>query len=555
MRVRTPILAALTSAFLLIGCSPESARGPEVNGRRYFGSLTPPQGQVLRFNLGTEPELRDPGAMSGQPDGRFARLVFEGLLTTDPRTLEPRPGQAHAWQVSADGLTYTFHLRPGLAWSDGTPITSADFAWSWRRVLEPATAARNASLLYAIRGAEDFNKARTTDPATLGIATPNDSTIVVTLAQPTAYFLFLMTYYVYMPVPRHVIERFGTRWTRRENLVGNGAFLWTYWRQNDRYEFEPSGRYWDREHVRLERVVAYTVDDLNTCTNLYKSGAIDWNPSGYIPSSYLGSMKPYADYRTGRYQGIFFYSFNCTRPPFDNVWVRRALVHAVDREAIARDLLKGSRDAWGNLVPSGYAGYTNAAPMRYDPAYARECLAKAGYPNGKGFPTTSILFNTSEDGRRIAEAIQAMWQRELAVKVELSNQEWGSYLQATRALNYQIARRSWIGDYLDPNTFLHLLTSEDGNNRSGWKDARYDALIREASRTLEPARRFAVLAEAESLAIDQAPYMPIYHYSTIELVKPWVRGLYQNALDTHPLTHVWLDHEWRAHEPLAERRP
>lgn len=549
--MRIPILVALSSAFLLLGCSPESAPGPEVNGRRYFGSLHAPGGQILRFNLGAEPEIRDPGAMSGQPDGRFARLVFEGLTTNDPRTLEPIPAQARAWELSEDGLTYTFHLRRGLVWSDGTPITSQDFAWSWRRVLAPATAARNASLMYPIAGAEAFNKGETHDPASVAIATPDDSTLVVTLAQPTAYFLFLTTYYAFMPVPRHVVERFGTRWTLPQHLVGNGAFRWTYWRQNDRYEFQPSPSYWDRASVKLDRIVAYTIDDLNTCTNLYKSGAIDWNPSGYIPSSYLGYMKPYADFRTGRYQGLFFYSFNCTRPPFDNVWVRRALAHAVDREAIARDLLKGSREAWGNLVPSGYPGYVSPGPMRYDVAYARECLTRAGYPGGKGFPKASILFNTSEDGRRIAEAIQAMWKRDLGIHVELANQEWGSYLQATRALQYDIARRSWIGDYLDPNTFLHLLTSDDGNNRCGWKHPRYDALINEAERTLEPGRRFAVLAEAESLAIDQAPYLPLYHYSTLELVKPWVRGLYPNALDVHPLKQVWIDHEWREHEPLA----
>jgi len=180
-------------AACVASCAPGHAESPEVNGRRYFGSLAVPAGQVLRFNLGTEPELRDPGTMSGQPDGRFARLVFEGLTTSDPRTLEPRPGQAYRWETSADGLTYTFHLRPGLVWADGTPLTARDFLWSWQRVLEPATAARNASLFYAIRGAEEFNKGVTQDASHVGLAAPDDSTFVVTLARPTAYFLFLTT--------------------------------------------------------------------------------------------------------------------------------------------------------------------------------------------------------------------------------------------------------------------------------------------------------------------------------------------------------------------------
>jgi oligopeptide transport system substrate-binding protein len=230
-------------------CSPGAGGShatPEVNGRRYFGSLVPPKGQVLRFNLGTEPELRDPSAMSGQPDGRFARMVFEGLTTSDPRTLEPRPGQAYRWDVSADGLTYTFHLRDGLAWSDGVPLTARDFLWSWTRVLTPATASRNASLLYPIRGAEDYNKGRAAETRALGLAAPDDSTFVVTLASPTAYFLSLTSYYTFMPVPRHVAEAWGVRWTLLEHLVGNGAFRWTWWRQNDHYEFVPSERYWDR---------------------------------------------------------------------------------------------------------------------------------------------------------------------------------------------------------------------------------------------------------------------------------------------------------------------
>ncbi len=533
-------------------CAPGRANAPVMNGRRYFGSLATPRGQLFRFNLGTEPELRDPGVMAGVPDGRFARMVFEGLVVPDPRTLEPRPGQAYRWERSDDGLVYTFHLRPGLRWSDGTPITSRDFAWSWRRVVTPATASRNASLFYAIRGAEDFHKGTLADSTQLGIVTPDDSTLVVTLAQPTAYFLFLTTFYTYMPVPRHVIEEHGLRWTLPKHLVGNGAFRWTYWRQNDHYEFVPSENYWDRANVRLEKVVAYTVDDLNTSTNLYKSGAVDWNPSGYIPSQYLSHMKPYADYRAGRYQGTYFYSVNTTRPPLDNVWVRRALTMAIDRESISRDLLKGSREPWGRITPLGYPGYIGPKQVAYDPARAREALAKAGFPGGKGFPRVTLLFNTSEDHRRIAEAIQAMWKRDLGIDIELTNQEWGSYLQATTTLQYDVARRAWIGDYLDPNSFLQMLVTGDGNNRSGWSDKRFDSLVRGAAKLLDPAARFAMLAEAESVAIDQAPYLPIYHYSTTELLKPWVRGMYQTALDIHPLTHVWIDHDWRQHEPLAE---
>jgi ABC-type oligopeptide transport system substrate-binding subunit len=246
---------------------------------------------------------------------------------------------------------------------------------------------------------------------------------------------------------------------------------------------------------------------------------------------------------------------NVTRKPFDNVWVRRALNHAVDREAIANDLLKRSRDPWGNFTPSGYPGYQAPPGIRFDPAEARRCLARAGHPDGIGFPKISILFNTSEDHRRIAEAIQSMWRDVLHIEVELSNQEWGSYLKACTDLQYDVARRSWIGDYLDPNTFLACYITKDGNNRTGWSHPRYDRLIRDAAFEVVPEKRFALLAEAEALLLSEGPVIPIYHYSTNELVKPYVSGIHQTPLDVHPLTYVSIDREWNQRAaPLADTR-
>lgn len=523
--------------------------------RRFFGSLTPPKGQVFRFNNGAEPEGTDPGVISGQPDGRVARMLFEGLTTSDPQTLEPRPGLAYRWEISPDGLVYTYHLRANLLWNDGTPLTSRDFVYSWTRALDPVTVSRNASLLYPIKNGEAFNKGEIKDRTQLGLAAPDDSTFVVTLENPTAYWLFLNSYYTFLPVPKHTVEKWGVRWTRPEHIVNNGAYNLAYWKQYDRFEFVPNEKYWDRASVKLERIIAYTVDDLNTSTNLYKAGVIDWNPSGYIPGPFIPQMRPFEDFRTGRYQGTYFYSVNVTRKPYDNVHVRRALNLAIDRVAIARDVLKGSREPWGAIAPTGYPGYAGATQVSYDPERARAELAKAGYAGGKGFPKLNILFNTSEDHRRIAEAIQAMWKRDLGINVELSNQDWGSYLQATTELQYDVARRSWIGDYLDPNSFLQMLTSGDGNNRSGWSDPEYDALIKQAARTIDPAERFQILQKAENLAVEAAPFLPIYHYSTNELVKPWVRGLYQTALDTHPLKAVFIDHDWqKSAAAVAEHR-
>ena len=545
-----PALLLIAVALAAQGCAGDGDVQLAASGHRYFGNLQPPRGQVFRYNNGAEPQSTDPALMSGQPDGRVARIMFEGLTTPNAKTLEPEPGMAYRWELSADGLVYTFHMRPGVHWSDGTPLGARDFLYSWRRVLDPATGSKYASLLYPIRGAEPFNEGEA-DTTQLGLAAPDDSTFVVTLEAPTSYFVFLTQFYTYLPVPRHVVEAHGDRWTQPRNVASNGPFLLTEWRQRDHFTFVKNPEYWNADEVKLEKIVAYSVEDLNTSTNLYKAGAIDWNPSGYIPSQFIPYMRQFDDYRQGRYQGTYFYSINTTRPPFDNVWVRRALNHAIDREAIANQLLKKSRDPWGLFAPSGYPGYEPPEPVTFDPDYARDCLARAGFPNGQNMRKVGILFNTSEDHRRIAEAIQAMWKRELNIEVELENKEWGSYLSAQSALDYDVARRSWIGDYLDPNTFLSIFVTGDGNNRTGWGDPRYDALIRRAAFELNPQRRFELLREAEALLLDSGVVLPIYHYSTNELVKPYVKGIHQTALDTHPMHKVWIDHDWRDRPPAV----
>ena len=541
------LVVACAVALGAAGCTSarEGSVATSAGGTRWFGDTSPAPGNVFRFSLGAEPETYDPGLAVGQPDGRVARLLFEGLTREDPETLEPLPGQAYRWDLSPDGRTYTFHLRPGIRWSDGHPVTAGDFRWSWLRVLKPETAARYGSFLYSVVNAEAYNKGSIKDEDLVGLEAPDDSTFIIHLTSPVPYFLYLTQYYTCLPVPRWAIERHGNRWTLPANIVGNGAFTLDYWRQNNRFEFVKNPRYWDAASVRLDRIIAYAIDDLNTNFNLYKSGVTDWCPSGYFPSQFVPYMRGYADYRHGDFQGVYFYSICVKKPPLSDPMVRRALKWSVDRDAIANDLLKGSRRPWGDFAPSGYPGYQNPPGIGFDPAKAREYLARAGFPGGKGFPKVSILINTSEDHRRIAEAVQAMWKRELGIPVEILNQEWGSYLQATTALQYDIARRSWLGDYLDPSTFLGCYLTGDGNNRTGWGDPRYDALLRAAAKELDPTGRLGLLREAETLLLDEGPVIPIYHYATNELVKPYVRGIYQTPLDIHPLTRVWIDRDWQ----------
>jgi oligopeptide transport system substrate-binding protein len=551
------LIAALTVfelGLVVVACVGRRANEPGASARaEYFGDITPPKGQVFTFNNGAEPEHLDPAIMSGQPDGRIARMVFEGLCNADPKTLAPIPGLAYRWDLSEDRKTYTFHLRPGLTWADGHPFTAQDFVWSWRRVLSPTTGSRYASFLYPVKNGEAFNKGEITDSTQVGVAAPDDSTFVVELENPTAYFLELAAYYTTLPTPRHVIEKLGSQWESATRLVGNGPFRIVEWRQKDRFVLVPNERYWDRANVRLTKVVALPVEENSTSTNLYKAGVIDWNPSGYVPKQVIPFIQHYKDFSAGPYHAIYFYSIVVTKKPFDNVWVRRALNYATDREAIAKYVLKGTVPAWGNMTPMGYPGYHQPPGLTYDPVKARECLAKAGYPGGKGFPKFEILFNTSEDHRRIAEAVQAMWKRDLNIPVALSNQEWASYLSATTEKRYDVARRSWIGDYMDPNTFLDLWQSGSGNNRTGWSNPEYDALVKGATKEPDPAKRLQMLSDAEKILLADGPVIPIYHYTQSSLVKPYVRGMYSTLLDVHPLTHVWIDHGGETPGTLAVR--
>ncbi|HVP38688.1 MAG TPA: ABC transporter substrate-binding protein, partial [Candidatus Saccharimonadales bacterium] len=267
----------------------------------------------------------------------------------------------------------------------------------------------------------------------------------------------------------------------------------------------------------------------------------DWNPSGYIPSGYIPYLRRYADLHSGPFQGTYFYSLNVTRKPLDDPRVRLALNLALDRRAIAEKLLRGTRAPWGGITPRGYPGYVNPPGYPWDPARARALLAEAGYPGGRGMRRLDILITTSEDHRRIAEAIQSMWRRELGVDVGISNMEFGSYLEATTSLHYDIARRTWLADYLDPYTFLSTLRGGDGNNRTGWADPEYDSLLAAAAAEPDTARRLRLLRRAEDVALARGPIVPIYHLQVYELIKPYVRGLETNALDVQELKYVWLD--------------
>jgi oligopeptide transport system substrate-binding protein len=469
------------------------------------------------YLLGAEPETIDPTLCSGQPEGRVARTLFEGLTANDPADLHPIPGMARSWDITRDGLVYTFHLRPAV-WSDGHPVTARDFAYAWERLLAPKNAARYANMLYPVANAEAYNKGTITDPTQLGFKAANDSTFVVTLQSPCAYFLDLCAFYTLLPVPRWAIEAHGDEWIKPEHIVTNGPFLLGEWILNRHFRFLRNPHYWDAEHVTLEVADGFTSDNINANFNLYMSGVLDWVDSGAVPLFVIPELMRRPDFHVAPYFNTYFYRFNVTRPPFNDARVRKAFFLAMDPSAITQYVLRAGQEPAHSLIPPGIPGYTEAQLPKRNIEEARRLLAQAGYPSGQGFPKVELLFNTSEAHKQVGEVLQSQWKEALGVKVELVNQEWKVFLNSVQRLDYGMARGGWIGDYLDPNTFLDMWTSQNGNNRTGFADPAYDALIERAGRTLDPAHRMQLLHEAETWILDKEMIiLPIYYYVVMNL--------------------------------------
>jgi oligopeptide transport system substrate-binding protein len=376
----------------------------------------------------------------------------------------------------------------------------------------------------------------------------------VMLRDPVPFFLALAAMFTYSPVPRHVIERYGAQWTEAGHIVGNGPFVLVAHRANSKFEFARNDRYWDAANIALDRVIAYSVDDNHTSANLYESGMLDWLPSNYFPAEYASYLRAFKDMHSAPFLGILYYTFNVTRPPLNNPLVRRALAMAVDRRAITDDLLQGGQIPTSHFVPIGMPGYQSPTGVEYDPKQAAALLAQAGYPDGKGFPTFNVLFNINESRKRITESIQQMWARNLKINVTIRNEEWGSYLKTLDELNYDIALQTWVADYPDPTTYTDLLESNNGNNRTGWKSVDYDRLLSAARKEPDPHKRMRLLRDAEAIVLKQSVVMPIYTFSSNDLIKPYVHGLFPSPLDLHLLNRVRIDRNWSAAGAVAEAR-
>ena len=607
-----------------------------------FSTLPPAD---YTFSNNTEIKTIDPAIVTGAPEGRVIRGLFEGLVNWDPKNLHPVPGVAESWEISDDQLTYTFNIRDEARWSDGTEMTAADFVYSFRRFLHPKTAAEYAYQLFYVDRARDYTEAnikigdrveielqekpegalpdaagitlhgtlvavepplppvdensetsaveeenvrrtytveiegrrrlfRKQNNATHGMAADGTENyawllldfnevgihatgqreLVITLKNPTHYFLSLLGFYPLFPVNRTCVESHPfPAWTKPENLVCNGPFLLESRRIRDRIRMVKNPLYWNRENVHFNIVDILAVQSETTALNMYLTGQLDrvTQVPATVTPELLAEDRP--DFQPTPFFGTYYYRCNTTRPPLDNPLVRKALSMAIDRREIVDKVTKAGQTPSLSFVPPGVEGYTRANCEGFNPEGARRMLAKAGYAGGRGFSTTfQIMYNTNEVHKAVAELIQSQWKKHLGIDVKLQNQEWAVYLSNTRQMKYWVARAAWIGDYLDPNTFLDMFVTDGANNQTGWSKKQYDQLIDSATRERDRNKRMRMLHDAERILMDELPVIPIYNYVTTGMVRPYVKGFYPNVQDVHPYVGMKIDQEQKRRVLKAE---
>ena len=534
------MILLLVSIVLLTACGGKGEKGSE-------SKATAEETGVMKWSLDSDPKTLDPQLNSATGAGSVINNMYEGLMREVDSKLVP--AMAQSYEISEDGLIYTFNLRESR-WSDGKAVSANDFKYAWLRVLDPKVASEYAFQMFYIKGAREYYEGRGA-AEDVAIKVTDDRTIEVELETPTPYFLNLTAFYTYFPVRRDMVEKDPEKWaTDPELAVSNGPFKLMKYTQSDELILEKNNEYWDAENVRLNKIVTMIIGDSMTALTAYEQDEIfilDTMPSQEVMRLQLEDPT----FQILPMLGTYYYIFNVDREPTDNIDVRKALSMAIDRRAIAERVKKGGEIPARGFIPEGLydsegnefrakAGDYYVDPEGADLVGARALMARAGYPNGEGFPKLTLLYNTSDSHKAIAEAIQAMWREGLGIQVELMNQEWAVFQDTVRLGNFQVGRASWIGDYVDPMTFLELWTSYSGKNGAQWRwtedgkfpeNKRYDKLVEE-SKNVSGVERDAKLYEMERVIMEEVIVAPIYYYVDQVMVKPYLQGWNKSMLDT-----------------------
>ncbi len=502
---------------------------------------------VLLLGNGAEPKALDPHLVSSVGDSNILLSLFEGLCAFHPSDDNMSiPGAAESWESNEDYTVWTFHLRKNGRWSNGDPVTAHDFVYAYERILTPAMGSPYSSMLYFLKNGAKFNQEEIDSFDEVGVKALDDYTLECTLEQPTAFFPELTKHTTYYPVHRATIEKFGsmtdqfTKWQRPGNHVSNGAFKLKSWWINHSVVVEPNPYYWDKDTVTLKEIhfipmTEFTEERAFRAEQLHYTYAM---PSNLIP--WYGEHYPDL-VRREPYYGSYFYRYNTTKPPLDNLKLRQALAYAIDRNAIIDNVTLGNQTPAGGFTPPTPGGYQPPTPYSFDPEKARQLLQEAGYADGGEVPEFEILMNTHESHRAIAEAIQDMWRKHLGLtNVSIANQEWKVFQSTIIEMKYDVGRAGWIGDYMDPTTFLDMWRTDDSNNNTGWSNPDYDRYLKEAALEPTPEARLAKLHAAEEILMAELPVLPIYWYTRNYLIHPDVQNWNPLLLDHHNYKFIHL---------------
>lgn len=493
----------------------------------------------ITVHVGAEPDTIDPALNSAVDSGIVIIHAFEGLMRLDENGV-PQCAQAESYEVSEDQLTYTFKLRDGITWSDGSEVTANDFVYAWNRAIAPETAADYEYMFECIEGYED---------GTLAVTAVDDKTLEVKLIAVTPYFLELCAFPTYLPVNQAAVEANPDAWaTTPETYVSNGPYTLTDWTHNSSITLTKNENYWNAAELGPDTITFVLMEDDGAILSAYETGEVSFIDS--IPQDEINALQEQSDYYKEGQIGTYYVSFNTQDEILSNPLVRKALILAIDRTYICQEVGKAGQVEAGAFVS---IGLTDADPTKqfrevggdyYNPTdyegnleLAKEALAEAGYPNGEGLPTIEYLYNEGTGHQQVGEALQNMWAQ-IGVNVELVSQEWATFLQTRKSGDYQIARNGWLGDYNDPISFLDMWITGGGNNDAQWSNPEYDELITKIKASSDAEERMAMMHQAEDLIFDDWMLCPIYYYVDIFMAKDTLQGWYTSPLGFKTFMYV-----------------
>jgi oligopeptide transport system substrate-binding protein len=494
-----------------------------------FSVLAAPMA-LHRGNI-AEPDSLDPHLTTSGYAGNIIFEMFTGLTTLDAKA-NVVPGAAESWTISPDGKTYVFKIRAGMQWSDGTPVTAGDFAFAFRRVMDPKTASRGAPMFYMIAGGREVNSGQA-PVESLGVRAIDDATLEIKLVNPTPYFLELIVHRCF-PVPRWTIEKHGKEWTRPENIVVNGAFKLAEWVPQSHVKLVRNPSFFAADTVKLDEVYYHPTEDQNSALKRYRADELDVLVN--FPPSQLEWLKENLpqDLTLTQNFGLLYYTFNTRKAPFDDPRVRNALAMTLDRELIVDKIMRGGELPAYSLIPEVVRGaYVpppsawQGLPMAERIAAAKALLAEAGFGPDKPL-TFTFRYNTDDIQRRVALAAAQVWKT-MGVEVQLQNSDLNVLNADLRNGDYEVARYQWFAEYADPASFLYLLESTSlGDNHSKYSNPEYDVAMQKAHAEVDLAKRRALMQAAEAIALRDSPITPVNYYVSKRLAKPYVKGLDPN---------------------------